>query len=251
MLFFFFCDWFADQFSEPRGENPCSYAPRKSHSFWSWWNLRFKQANCATCWFVLGIRCSTGFEMKTFSRSEVLANLSHWGTPFSFCFPSCLSHQSKLPPSASPPPLLASLLFFPMSFFFLHVVSNFKIPSLFCPSPPPLQTFLLQAPWKVQLAQIYRSWRWNVDPPPFAISVQCLFPSYQCRWLSEATIPNAVFSRGMSLISFWLMAMACFLSGGEGSWPCQTGISSSRAGDASLFVLFSCTETVIVLCWEE
>lgn len=82
-----FWDRFADQFSEPRGANPCSYAPRKTHGFWSWWYLRFMQANCATCWFVLGIRCSTGFEMKTFAYFELLANLSLWRTGFLSVFP--------------------------------------------------------------------------------------------------------------------------------------------------------------------
>lgn len=71
-----FCDRSADQFSTPRGTNPCSYAPGEDVFFFVFFLKlmvfvfyagKKRRKICETCWFVLGIHCSTGFEMKTFA----------------------------------------------------------------------------------------------------------------------------------------------------------------------------------------
>lgn len=82
---------------------------RSAFLFWSWWYLGFMQKNCETCWFVLGIHRSTGFEMKTFALySELFASFSHYGTGSPIVFPLVFFTNSLSKPAllAPQPPYL-------------------------------------------------------------------------------------------------------------------------------------------------
>lgn len=173
------------------------------------------QANCEMCWFVLGIHCSTGFEMKTFACSELLANLSHWGTGSLTVFPLVFFTTLYLNLHHHPSTRLSS--YPPLSLFIFHSSSSkllviftfsFSLPfKLFCIHFYPTS--------KVYLAQIYQTWHWEkkLGPPLLSVSnaCSCLTSEDGCQAMQSQTLCSA----GVCLWSLLTNSNVLFLSGGD------------------------------------
>lgn len=159
------------------------------------------QKNCETCWFVLGIHCSTGFEMKTFALySELFASFSHYGTGSLIVFPlvffaNSLSKPALLPP---PPPNLP-ISTSPLS----HHHLNFLLSLLFLCSSP----FFLE-PNLSRLTLRGKNW-----PPLLLMSdaCSCLSSADGCQALQSQTPCSA----GVFLWSPLTNSNGLFLSGGD------------------------------------
>lgn len=161
------------------------------------------QRNCETCWFVLGIHCSTGFEMKTFAYTlnSFPVFLAEGQAVWLFSLLSAspilylsLPHQPSNLLSSTPPLVLNISPTIFKIFYYLH---------FFFPFLPFLK-------------QIYQAWHWErkkIGPPLPLMSnaCSCVSSADGCQTLQSQTLCSA----GVFLWSLLTNSNGLFLSGGE------------------------------------